>query len=319
MTPASVFSTSSSSQSSSFVFQPSKKSRKIQDKSITARRVCGSSTSASLKSICVTRGPDSPDRARALFQADKSCIKKRDFYGHGALYFALASDEHDVNDVPVNVDLVRALVEMDPDALQETDTENSLPIHIACQNKFIPLEVVKILHEAFANSVKQQDRLHRLPLHLACESNCNITVIKFLCMVFSDAVKEREMFGCYPLICACRSEAPVSTIKLLLGLFPAAAKGCNRHGFLPIHWACKNNAPVEIIQILLLAFPEGVKEGNNYHVTPLHLLCKAPQPSFETIEMIMKAFPDARRKMDGRGYQPEDYLAKGSHVRALFV
>ena len=104
-----------------------------------------------LMAICITRGPDSPQRARALIRDHNVDVKEKDHESRLALHHALGARErylyHRVYkwyETPLNYDLVRVLIETYPLGRKVRDVRGRIPLHQAC-DKYVPAEVIKLV------------------------------------------------------------------------------------------------------------------------------------------------------------------------------
>jgi hypothetical protein len=78
-----------------------------------------------LMAICITRGPDSPQRARALIQYHKVDVTAKDDYGRTALHLALGLRIDDIDSwhvkTTINLDLIKVLVKASPEVVKIKD------------------------------------------------------------------------------------------------------------------------------------------------------------------------------------------------------
>jgi ankyrin repeat protein len=208
-----------------------------------------------LMAICITRGPDSPQRALSLIRDHKVDVRATDKKGRTALYHALGvnnnncddddeeeDNNNDVDDdddddswvpnIPLNLELIRVLLQADPKAIKRTDKNGRLPLHFALGARHyddysINSEVIRYLIELYPESVKTMDYLSRLPLHYAClNRKTTIKQIRYMIECFPQGLREAgdKESPELPLSCACSHDAPYDIIKLLIDSYP---KGLN--------------------------------------------------------------------------------------------
>jgi hypothetical protein len=66
----------------------------------------------------------------------------------------------------------------------------------------------------------------------------------------------------------------------------------NQDGSLPLHVACRRGAPFSIVQCLVNLCKASVKSVTSEGNLPLFLACELPEPSLDTIFLLMKLYPD---------------------------
>jgi hypothetical protein len=108
-----------------------------------------------LMAICITRGPNSPQRARALIRDHNVDVKATDIFGRTALHHALGahfySDPWPMN-TPINTDLIRILIEACPDLVKMWD-DYGHPLYYACKEN-APIDVIKLLIDIYPEGFK---------------------------------------------------------------------------------------------------------------------------------------------------------------------
>ena len=137
-----------------------------------------------LMAICITRGLDSPERALALIRNHNADIKEMDDEGRTALHLALGVQQWNLIDPwpeskPLNIDLIRVLIDMDEEALKVKNKWNNLPLHIVCY-KNASYDVIKLILDRCPECLKEKGYLGQLPLHMSCEKGNPFEVIKLL-------------------------------------------------------------------------------------------------------------------------------------------
>jgi len=117
-----------------------------------------------LMAVCITRGPLSPQRARSLIQDHNASLREKDDRGRTALHHALGArhearpfyffDEKEEisdpwpDDIPVNIDLIQVLLELDPEGVKFKDDNGKTALHWAFRSN-CSYEVVKLIYDAF--------------------------------------------------------------------------------------------------------------------------------------------------------------------------
>jgi hypothetical protein len=106
-----------------------------------------------LMAICITRGPDSPQRARALIQYHKVDVTAKDDQDRTALHhaFNLRSKDKDrwekdpwPRNIPINFDVIRVLITLCPSLALYEDIDKKFPIYHAIFAR-APYDIIKLL------------------------------------------------------------------------------------------------------------------------------------------------------------------------------
>jgi ankyrin repeat protein len=139
--------------------------------------------------------------------------------------------------------IIRCLLEYFPDAASATDNDSGCtPLHYACSNKNITLNIIQLLIDAAPTTVRHVNNKGRMPLHILCGN-------KKL-----DEIIAKEI------------------LKLLIEKCPEAVRHANNEGTLPIHRACRSRSP-EFCRVLIEAYPGSERMANSIGLLPLHFAC----------------------------------------------
>jgi ankyrin repeat protein len=84
----------------------------------------------------------------------------------------------------------------------------------------------------------------------------------------------------------------VEIIEHLVGQNPASLSSRDEDGSLPLHLACRRGASFAIVQSLVNHYKASVKSVTPHGDLPLFLACEIPEPSLDTIFLLMKLYPD---------------------------
>jgi ankyrin repeat protein len=172
--------------------------------------------------------------------------------------------------------IVKALVSGGADILAAND-RGELPTHQAV--RFGNTEVAKyLLQQLYATTL-------RLPLHKLLE---DLTWIPNHNSVGSDIpplwyALHQDVLG---------TDDVVEIIEYLVGRNPALLSARDKDGSLPLHLACHRGAAFPIVQSLVNLNKASVKSVTSEGDLPLFLACKIPEPSLDTIFILMKMYPD---------------------------
>jgi len=190
------------------------------------------------------------------------------------------------NNDRVNEEIIRYLLEYFPTAASATNDDNGcLPLHYACQNPNMTLNIIQLLIDAAPASVRCQDNQGRMPLHCLCGSK---------------AIKANEA-------------DELEVLKLLIGKHPEAVRRAtnNNNGCLPIHIAGKWRS-LEFCRVLIEAYPGSERITDPAGKLPLYYACICN--TFATVEYLYKLHPDAINVANARGY-PIDFAIAGLKIR----
>jgi len=67
-------------------------------------------------------------------------------------------------------EVIRQLIEINPNSALLVDFRGRLPIHIACQRPCVPVDIVQLLLQAYPESIHVKDNFGLLPVHIALAS-----------------------------------------------------------------------------------------------------------------------------------------------------
>lgn len=267
-----------------------------------------------LMAVCIVGGKDSPGRALSLIRDHNANVKEKDDLGRTALHHALGARPYweKLDDKPINIELVRALIRIYPEGLHQKDNNGSLPIHLVCFRTTPSVELIKLIMEAYPGGAFMIDNYRSYPLHLICAKKASsFEIIKYIFDKNPNAACHQNChqggeYDNFPLHSACFHNAPITLIKLLINAFPHAVHARNSrftHGDLPLHLSCNCNAPLEVIRYLYDLYPKGIKKGGKYNVLPLVFACRSNAP-IETVQFLLSKYPQAAASVDGDKTSP---------------
>jgi ankyrin repeat protein len=84
----------------------------------------------------------------------------------------------------------------------------------------------------------------------------------------------------------------VEIIEYLVMRKPALLSSRDQDGSLPLHVACRRGATFTIVQSLVNHDKASAKSMTSEGDLPLFLACEIPDPSLDTILLLMKLYPD---------------------------
>jgi ankyrin repeat protein len=194
------------------------------------------------------------------------------------------------------------------------DHEWVTPLHDA--SRIGHVEIVQALLSGGANLLAANNR-GQLPIHYAVRRGKPV-VAKFLLQHFyattrrlpiHDLLKDLTWIGDSSITTGgvCNSVPPlfmalhrntlgtedvVEIVEYLVSRNPALLSSHDRDGSLPLHIACRRGAASPIVQSLVDLYQASVKCVTPQGDLPLFLACEMPEPSLDTIFLMMKLYPD---------------------------
>jgi ankyrin repeat protein len=194
--------------------------------------------------------------------------------------------------------------------IEATTVAGNTPLHFACLRDHLP--IVKALLIGGANILAANDEGH-LPIHAAV-SRGRSAVAKYLLQHFYASIIRRlplhELLeditwignpklkiGVTPLRAALRRNVlrmddVVEILEYLVGRNPALLSARDQDGLLPLHVACRRGASFAIVQSLVNLYKASVMSVTPQGDLPLFLACEIPEPSLDTIFLLIRLYPD---------------------------
>jgi len=236
-----------------------------------------------------------------------------DFYIKGLpIHYYLARNCNvDINTVKMMVEACpQSLV-----TSEETEERACYPINALLHNQNIInlQEVITLLIELEPSSVHLKDGNDSTPLHLACENkNVTLDMVQFISNAWPEAIRMRDIFGCLPIHNLCINgelddDASLEILHFIISIDATLAREVSEDFYLPIHHAvaCKSSA---FCRVLLSTYPESIKltTGRNGFL-PIHSLCSsggARTDISDTLQYLLEVYPGSINFWDGKGWLP---------------
>jgi ankyrin repeat protein len=173
-----------------------------------------------------------------------------------------------------NLVIVKALLSGGANILA-ADYQGRLPVHEAVGRGHSAVSKY-LLREFYAT-------LRRLPLHTLLEDLTWIGDPKSRDAPPLRAALELNVLG---------TDDVVEILEYLVAQNPALLSSCDQDGALPLHLACRHGFSFHIVQSLVNRYKASVKSVTSGGDLPLFLACEIPEPSLDTIFLLMKMYPD---------------------------
>jgi ankyrin repeat protein len=171
--------------------------------------------------------------------------------------------------------IVKVLVRSGADMLAVNDYGN-LPIHVAVYLQ--KSAVAKCLLQHFYATIIRRLPLHELLKDLMWTGDHNSSDVPPLRFAL-----HRNVLG---------TDDVVEIVEFLVDRNPAMVCSRDQDGSLPLHVACRRGVSFDIVHSLVDLYKASVKSVTPGGDLPLFLACELPEPSLDTIFLLMKLYPD---------------------------
>ena len=236
--------------------------------------------------LALTCGNGKPDKA--IFQLIYNSWPEALRLGgddHGQLPIHKLCDNKDLDDT-ASLDILRFMLEIDPNLPMEMDRDDYLPVHYAVTRKSTAFG--KILIDAHPQSLRIE-LSDGLPIHIACfygERDDTVDTIQYMLELDPELIHAEDSGGWLPIHCAAMN-GTTKSIELLLKLDPDAASKEINNGSrrLPLHLACKWS-DLSTVQALYDAYPEAILARDSGGDTPLDIASKQPVLDFLQTQLV---------------------------------
>ena len=222
----------------------------------------------------------------------------------------------------------RVLIDAAPASLLGVNNKGGMPLHCLCDctevDEAAAIEILKFLLEKNPETVRHVDEDGDLPIHLACVSK-SPEFCQVLIDAAPDSVRSVNNEGNMPLHYLCRTlntvvegrvngdgETARQTLKLLLEKYPESVQCADNDGDLPIHLACLTKSP-DFCRVLFEAYPGSERITDANGALPLHWACM--KNTIPTVEYVHNLYPDAIHRSTTDGLYPIHDAIRGANER----
>ena len=248
-----------------------------------------------------------------------------------------------VNDM---IDVLRFVIDSDPESVQFPGGDFSVPFLMACQNTCATVKLANLLLEYWPEAIHQKDSsgrnaMHLLSLNDELDEEASEELFHFLlekkfellreidrddflsihyaawnkspefCQLLIHAYPESIMVGVdgsLPFHEACAEGMRVDTVRFLFEQYPECISMRDDNHYLPIHRAAENQLEqaAEIIKYLILQDPDASSKLVDGRSLPLHLACGGYGVDLNTVKVLFDDYPEAMYKVDNDRQLPID-------------
>jgi ankyrin repeat protein len=192
--------------------------------------------------------------------------------------------------------------------IEAKDDDGDTPLHAAAMSGH--LTVVKALLSGGAN-ILASNNLGQLPIHYAVSHESSAVAKCLLQQLYAttrrlplhefmeDLTRIDNPYSndAPPLRLALHlnvlgTDDVVEILEFLVDRNPELLSSRNQDGSLPLHVACRRGASFTIVQSLVDLYKASAKSVTPQGDLPLFLACDIPEPSLDTIFILMKLYPD---------------------------
>jgi len=231
--------------------------------------------------------------------------------------------------VNVDIDIVKMLVEAYPESLVTADDEwPCYPIHVTLYQSNasnLQHEVLVYLLDQEPSSARLLDGPGNTPLHLACgNEGVNLELFELLLNAWPDSIRMRNNnMGYLPIHSLCCGKMgktnSVDILRCMLSIDPTLARETNDIDYLPIHHGiCKSFA---FCKELIDAYPESLRVRTSEGSLPIHKACgihyacsfrsRDRAEVVKTIQYMLELYPESIHARDREGCLPIHSAVRG--------
>ena len=192
-----------------------------------------------------------------------------------------------------DVETLEHLLLQSPESAWAHNRAGDRPLHAACQQADIHIDVISILLFAFPEGASIKNNAGKFALHFAAANIGDLSIFKLLYEAFERAISEKETKNfSMPLHYACAFKAPLQIVQFLVKKNREAIREKDRQGNLPLLLSLLYDSPEDVRLFLLEEFPEAVEVRDRKGRLPIHLAVQSQTISTATVRKILTLSPD---------------------------
>ena len=207
-------------------------------------------------------------------------------------------------------DVLAYLIDSEPSSIRMISSQQMTPLHLACKNKCITLEIVHLLFNRWPEAIGLHDDNGFLPIHELCYNTklddiASNDILRFMIMD-PTLLRERDAEGYLPIHIAV-SQKSFAFCKILIDEYPESVKIDDDGGYLPIHEACQigsRDDSIDTIQYLLRLHPESLHARNGRGWLPIHGAALGGNTKVVELLLMHDAFAASKKTTGESRYLP---------------
>jgi ankyrin repeat protein len=163
-----------------------------------------------------------------------------------------------------NLDVIRYMHGLNPQAVLERDSERNTSLHWACQNRNGNVDVIEYVLRLNPSAMGLSNNMGNLPLHTACQHGMGEAVLRFLLLQNPDAITLHlaASHGGYRHIVGTPAHPGTkngSILSMLINSYPDTIREFDSEGRLPLHYACHRGISITDIKLLVKLYPPSIR------------------------------------------------------------
>ena len=216
-------------------------------------------------------------------------------------------------------DTIQYMLELDPELINEVDSDGWVPIHYAAANGITESIELLLKFDPNAASKKVNNGSRWLPLHFACAYHTNLSSIQALYDAYPEAIFVSDGGRRTPLDIA-RKQPAIDFLQTQLvyaqqSRNTAFMSTIDENGLLQLHRALKDDAPLGSIKLLIKGNPTALQLADHNGVYPVHIACKFS--SDKVVKYLVELAGDTLNNVDANKDSPLHYACCGGSLNVL--
>ena len=205
-------------------------------------------------------------------------------------------------------EIIEYFLDVDPTSLCVVDEDGNTPLHFACVNHIMNLEVFKLLYNSWPEAIRMSGSEGKLPVHELCrtefeDASSALDILRFMLDIDQTVVRERNEEGELPIHSAVVYES-TAFCRVLIDAYPQSLRVRSNNGKLPIHETCQLGRvdTVDTILYMLDIDQTVLIERNEEGELPIHHEDAYKSTAF--CKILIDAYPESLRVRTNNGELP---------------